>query len=124
MLTVTQPWAALLVCGIKDVENRGWRPSGGFGGRLLIHAGTRKSEQDLLTPEQRAAADAAGDHWRSVAAVRGAIIGSVLVVDCRLNHDSIWCVPRQWHWVMDPHHASVLHQPIPARGQLGIWTLS
>lgn len=36
VLSVKQPWAALLVNGIKDIENRTRRTT--FRGRILIHA--------------------------------------------------------------------------------------
>lgn len=36
-LTMHQPWASLLVHGIKRVEGRGWNTD--FRGRLWIHAG-------------------------------------------------------------------------------------
>lgn len=35
-LSVKQPWASLIVCGAKDVENRTWTTP--YRGRLLIHA--------------------------------------------------------------------------------------
>lgn len=35
-LSVKQPWASLIVCGAKDVENRTWTTS--YRGRLLIHS--------------------------------------------------------------------------------------
>jgi hypothetical protein len=37
-LTMHQPWASLLVYGIKRAEGRGWTTD--FRGRLWIHAGT------------------------------------------------------------------------------------
>lgn len=36
-LTIKQPWAALIIAGIKDVENRSWTTP--HRGLLLIHAG-------------------------------------------------------------------------------------
>ena len=39
-LTVLQPWASLLVCGVKTVENRTWASAGlRPGAWLAIHAG-------------------------------------------------------------------------------------
>ena len=40
-LSVRQPWANLIVRGIKDIENRSWKTN--FRGRILIHA-PNKSE--------------------------------------------------------------------------------
>ena len=37
-LTMHQPWASLLVYGIKRAEGRGWNTD--FRGRLWIHAGS------------------------------------------------------------------------------------
>lgn len=40
ILFVRQPWASLLVSGLKDIENRTWAPN--FKGRILIHASLAK----------------------------------------------------------------------------------
>lgn len=34
-----QPWASLIVHGIKDIENRSWRTN--FRGRVLIHSSAK-----------------------------------------------------------------------------------
>ena len=36
-LTIKQPYASLIVEGIKDIENRTWKTN--YRGRILIHAG-------------------------------------------------------------------------------------
>jgi uncharacterized protein (UPF0264 family) len=73
-LSVKQPWAALLVHGVKTVEVRSWRTS--RRGRVLIHA--------ARIPDERAEA------WKHVSADleqaarhRGGIIGAAELVDCR-----------------------------------------
>jgi len=38
-LTVRPPWSHWLALGIKNIENRGWAPPGGWRGYLVIHAG-------------------------------------------------------------------------------------
>lgn len=35
-LSIKQPWAWLIVHGIKDIENRHWRTK--FHGRFFVHA--------------------------------------------------------------------------------------
>jgi len=42
VLTVRQPYASLLVSGIKDVENRSRRTN--YRGTVLIHAGAKWHE--------------------------------------------------------------------------------
>lgn len=91
-ITVKQPYAHLICAGIKDIENRTWKTN--YKGRILIHASMDKSlNLTVLTKEQYQ--DAANrlnpiptissDKWD-----RGAIIGSVEIVDCVINHPSIW----------------------------------
>jgi hypothetical protein len=48
VLSVKQPWASLIVLGIKDVENRFWHTS--HLGRLLIHASKEWDNYDCNNP--------------------------------------------------------------------------
>ena len=38
-VTEKQPWASLIVEGIKDIENRTWKTN--FSGRILVHAAAK-----------------------------------------------------------------------------------
>ena len=52
VLTVKQPWASLIVHGIKDIENRSWRTN--FRGRVLIHSSAKGDCQVwLLTAKSK-----------------------------------------------------------------------
>lgn len=42
-ITIKQPWASLIVVGIKDVENRTWKTN--FRGRVLIHASAKADKE-------------------------------------------------------------------------------
>jgi len=107
VLTVREPWASLIVAGIKDVENRSWRTN--FRGRLGIHAGNGV---------HRDALDAYG-HLLDGKLVHGALIGSVTLVDCIEHSRSKWAEPGMWHWVLaDPRK---LVHPRPMPGRLGLW---
>lgn len=112
-LTVRQPWAWAIVHGGKDVENRTWPTS--YRGRLLIHAG------QALEAEARAAVETRTG--RSVPApdalVRGAVIGTVELVDCVQGFDSVWAEPEHWHWVLRRPRA--LRPPYECSGKLGLW---
>jgi len=44
-LSIKQPWAELILRGIKDVENRSWETA--YRGQLLIHAGKRVDKEAL-----------------------------------------------------------------------------
>jgi hypothetical protein len=45
ILTVRQPWASLIVAGLKDVENRPWNTK--YRGRLGIHAAIRFNQDAI-----------------------------------------------------------------------------
>lgn len=105
-LTVRQPWAALLVMGAKDVENRPWRAR--YRGTLLIHAAARP---DSAAMRERNVGD--------LGRYRAAIIGHVELVDVVTDSPSPWAEPGQWHWVVrDP---AWFPDPIPCTGRLGLW---
>ena len=94
-LTVKQPWSFLICAGIKPIENRTWKcPQKYIGERVLIHASADKKLNLLaLTGEQYEDACDKFD-WKETRPVdrwdRSAIIGSVEIVDCVINHPSIW----------------------------------
>jgi predicted transcriptional regulator len=104
-LTVRQPWAGLIVAGVKAVENRTWRPPADvIGERIAIHAG-------------RHAVDACS--YGVDTSARGAIVGTVRIVDVVRDAESVWAQPDCWHWMLD--EASALTVPVPAKGRLGLW---
>jgi len=134
VLSVKQPWGYLLCVGIKDVENRTWKlPEKYKGERVLIHASADKKLNLLaLTGEQYEDACNKFD-WKETRSVdrwdRSAIIGSVEIVDCRVNHQSIWAeYTRGWpsdpkviyHWVLA--NPILFEKPIlNVKGKLGFW---
>jgi len=99
-ISIRQPWAHLIAAGIKDIENRSWKTN--FRGRVLIHTGAQffKSDKspDVFTESQNIAIKNNDSilndlTWRYAEAVDwpfSAIIGSVEIVDCVINHPSIW----------------------------------
>lgn len=106
-LTVRQPWASLIVAGIKNVENRTWRTN--YRGKLGIHAGSHV-DRDAL--------DQYG-HLLNDDPPLGALIGSVTLVDCVQDSRSRWADPGMWHWVLED--AKKLVRPRWMPGKLGIW---
>ena len=46
-LSIQQPWASLVCAGIKDVENRTWKPAE-VPGRILIHASSKKVTKNFF----------------------------------------------------------------------------
>lgn len=123
VLSVRQPYASLLVKGIKDVENRSRRTS--FRGTLLIHASAKVHDvvsylrkQKEFTINEITILSTMGDV--DDGNLFSAIVGSVDIVDCVQNHPSEWAEKGQWHWVCA--NAKKFKYPIRnVKGKLGIW---
>ncbi|MEV0379789.1 ASCH domain-containing protein [Nonomuraea sp. NPDC050643] len=109
MLTVRQPWAALLIAGIKDVENRSWTTP--FRGRLLIHAGLKTDAEGFALMEVLGVT-------LDGPLLRGVILGSVNLVEIRQDSSSPWAVPGGYHWLVTDARPAV--EPMPAVGALGL----
>lgn len=119
-LTVKQPWAELIVSGIKDIENRTWRTN--FRGRVLIH--TAKSvvpREDLQEYPLPALKNALGPEYNNCKdCLTGAIVGSVEITDCVMNHPSEWAEKGVWNWVLSKPFK--YETPITnVCGKLSIW---
>jgi ASCH domain len=120
-LSIKQPWAQLIIIGAKDVENRSQRTS--FRGRFAVHVSLKPvSYEDLdigaIPPGLREPAKRA---WECNA-FAGRVIGTVELVDCIRDSDSIWAIDDHWHWVLrDPRPYS---KSRPAKGRLGLWEWS
>jgi hypothetical protein len=91
-LTVKQPFASLICEGIKNIENRTWQTH--FRGRILIHSSVipiKGLPCEALTQLQYAKVfNAYEDGLNALIGENSAIVGSVEIVDCVLNHPSIW----------------------------------
>lgn len=127
-LSIKQPWASLIAEGIKDVENRTWRTN--FRGRVFIHASAKwddrsksRNANDLFTSIQRRAIPHTLDHKfidQGIIVIDNeipvsAIIGEVDIVDCVINHDSIWAEH------MTTHDCEDSNLKILNKGQKYIW---
>lgn len=89
-LSVKQPWAYLICTGIKDIENRTWRTN--YRGRVYIHASAKSTNEPymIFTDEQIDAIDNIIMDVCESYDLTSAIIGHVDIVDCVVNHSSIW----------------------------------
>lgn len=97
-ITEKQPWASLIVEGIKDIENRTWKcPQKYIGKRVLIHASmglpmcmSGYYNRYLTIEQDDVAKKKMGVDYFHLELQTSAIIGSVEIVDCVINHSSIW----------------------------------
>lgn len=132
-ISIKQPWAYLIAAGIKDIENRTWKCPGKYiGERVLIHASKTQHETPmyLLTDEQYDSIKQEKRIEINNSLEYGCIIGSIEIVDCVVNHTSIWAektnLPEQlsneckWNWVLA--NPILFDEPIlNVKGKLGFW---
>ena len=130
-LSIKQPWASLIAQGIKDIENRTWKTN--FRGRIYIHvsASFTKVQKQIL---QDLVVERGVTCYDPETYPVGAIIGEVDIVDCVINHKSIWAeysfepiddsegYPEEpiYNWVLE--NAVLYDEPIlNIKGKLSFW---
>lgn len=120
-ITIKQPWASLIVSGLKDIENRTWKTN--FRGRVLIHAGKSVSKNGWREMNQKQIDVAANTNMIGAKFDElpfGAILGSVEIVDCVQNHPSLWAEKGVWNWVLA--NPVMFPEPITGvKGKLSFW---
>lgn len=124
-ITVKQPWASLIVHGIKDIENRTWKTN--FRGRVLVHSSMKIADYDFTQPQYQRLGELhirrSYDHELKLKT--GLILGSVEIVDCVINHPSIWAEKTIdgnkpiYNWVLA--NPILFDKLIPAKGKLSFW---
>ncbi len=112
-LSVRQPWAWLIVSGLKDVENRPRRTH--YRGPLLIHAGL---SLDSYTEENVAWLNNKFGVRIPVKLDTGGIVGIVDVVDCVESHKSKWFNKGNFSWVLANPRRLIFW---PCKGALGLF---
>lgn len=148
-LTIWQPWASLIMAGVKPWEFRSWRaPRSVVGQRIAIHAGARP----MVAREIRDLLERLGD--RRTAPLTGLVVGASLPIlerafrepkifplkhvlgtallgDPRLardiypesfTSDSDRLEHSNWAWPLTL--VKPLEPPVPARGAQGLWDWS
>ncbi len=113
-LSIRQPWAGLIMLGIKDVENRSW--STDHRGSLGIHAARTLdvSNEELDEYAQEYGFDPA-------TLVYGALIGTVDVVDCTMKVTSEWHHDGQYGWYLK--NQKRFDKPVPMKGKQELFSV-
>ena len=119
-ISIKQPWASLIVQGLKKIENRTWKcPQKYIGTRILIHASAKpvKEGWNALTK---------GQHYELPVEIpinklsTSKIIGSVKIVGCVRNHPSIWAEKGVYNWMLA--EPILFDKPIEnVNGKLSFW---
>ena len=85
VISIRQPWAALIVHGFKDIENRTWPTR--YRGPVLVQAALRG---DHVSSEE---IDRRFGVRLSCVLPLGGIVGVTEIVDCVRPHPSKWYAP-------------------------------
>ncbi|HEX2606182.1 MAG TPA: ASCH domain-containing protein [Flavisolibacter sp.] len=128
-LSLLQPWASLVVMGVKTIETRSW--STPYRGELLIHASTRKAGQALLQqepfsryfqhPNQLTYSALIGQVYLSdvirmdASFLTGRAIEQVTLEERAFGHYE----EGRFAWILE--NPLVFRTPIPVKGSLGLW---
>lgn len=121
-LSIMQPWAQLIVDGIKPVENRTWPTT--FRGSFLIHAGKKFDFEGYIWLVNNwykhglpLSVGDLFDHKKENDFPRGGIIGQAEIVDCVTSHPS--------PFFSGPYGFVIANakpiEPRPLRGMLGFF---
>jgi ASCH domain len=110
-LSVRQPWADLIVSGIKDVENRRWPTS--FRGLVLVHAPRTVEEREV--PRAASLLRVPAEEY---VPVTGAIVGATEIVDCVTQHESRFFA-GPYGFVL--RNSRQFTEPVPFPGRLGLF---
>ena len=135
VLTVKNPWAWLIAQGIKDIENRTWRTN--FRGRVLIHASAYQNIHvwDELPYDYREELRKFNHKQQEMNLqsflTRSKILCSVEIVDCVINHPSIWAEKgttedgkQIYNWVIANPQPEPQFEGLKIKGALSLWDFS
>ena len=111
-ITVHQPWADLIVRGIKDMENRSWPTR--FRGKILIHAGKKIDGNNVKKYRRSLRLKSVEDYDPHTMA----IVGMAEIVDCVETHRSRFFI-GPYGFVL--RNAVRFRKPIRYRGRQGIF---
>jgi activating signal cointegrator 1 len=130
-ISLWQPWASLWCSDRKVHETRHWPTA--HRGWLAVHAAKRFEKDFDGDPLQDILGDEFGPQW-GLELPTGAIVGVVKVVACKptvtlfknaaANDDDLACGDfSEGRFAWEREEFSVLPQPIPYRGQQGMFSV-
>ena len=125
-ISLIQPWATLIVAGLKRYETRSW--STPYRGRILIHASKKLDKRYLARPDVARLVMQAG----LTTFPTGVIVGRATIAGCVPSEELADLIPDaealvgdfgegRFAWAMQ--NAVMFDQPIECKGHLGIWTV-
>ena len=117
-LTICQPYAELIACGEKPIENRSWPTQ--YRGSLLIHAG--KSREWMDEGDEDAYPGMAFGAFVAVAQLVACLELDIGVFEWPAPYRTLRCHEHAngpWCWILSG--VGRLLVPVPWRGAQGLW---
>jgi hypothetical protein len=134
-ITILQPFASLIACGVKQIETRSWATK--FRGPIAIHAGRGYGPLDITTTDAVQGVFFNTDYIKLFpdSLPRGAVIAIADLMDCVVMTDNLiaqqygtiqghneltsgWWEPGRYAWIL----ANVRRiEPVPAKGKQRLW---
>jgi hypothetical protein len=116
-ISVRQPWAWAIMHAGKDIENRDWPTK--VRGRVAIHAAKGMTKDEYAEVEQFLwGMDVAVRIPEYTELTRGAVIGTVEIVDCISKSQSPWFFGKYGFVLRNPEPFAM---PQQIKGALGFW---
>lgn len=121
VLTIRQPWATLIIAGLKRYEFRSWNTK--YRGEILIHAGKTIDKEAVQRLEK----------YLPDELPLGKILGKVKVIDCvkcdetlkekclKENKDVYAKSSFVERFAIELSDVEVFEKQIEIKGQLGLW---
>lgn len=108
-ITIKNPWAYLIVRGIKDIENRSWKTN--YRGKVLIHVSKSCDKRFFDKTNDESYKIICDTVLNSLSkeqyySQNSCIIGEVEIVDCVINHPSIWAEKSNTVYQLAPEETS------------------
>lgn len=130
-ITLQQPWAGLLVLGVKGCDTRSWNTS--YRGRIAVHASAKITQEgkdllDLFCKEWPVVFYEGSKAWELCTTI-GHVLGTVTIeqtysTNQRKPSNEVelmlgdYSPNRFWFWCIRPE---IYQTPIPASGKMMIW---
>ena len=135
-LSLTQPYASLVVMDEKSYETRSWKPSKNMmdkikGKPVAIHAGKKLPTWMISLPKTSIFARSLYDFYRNVDDLPlGAIVGTVEILGFVQTEKIVeYISPKEFafgdysagRWAWNLWNPRMLKTPIPCNGMLSLW---
>ena len=120
VLTVKQPWASLIMRGLKDVENRTWLPKIESGQKIWIHSSLTFDRQGKMSVQDEYSPGSPEYKCCDEPLPLGYLLGTVIVKGTG-HYSSPWAVSGNYQWKLIRPVTARNWKQLKVKGRLGLW---